>query len=365
MTTLYEPAVGRWWRAERYDIREGLIRPVEGAGGEFYDPWEEYGLARENGLPTPYESLFEMMSQLELEPSSSEGAVAFSARSLRRLTDWCAGHGLLGLLPHRTRLVTLTPRWRRAEGNILGPIVASWGKDYVLVPMLEELVVGSGGWLRTGRPYIVGGEGIVATENREDEGRVVPLELRDKSWPSPGVLIDVKGRLQNQSLSIAWHPYFPDVPSHESESHPYPLPGTQRFFESYAEPLDAFLTTAADLRRALLLLGELAPREEVSPSARQHVGMGQRLLDALASPISPSIWPQEDGTFRLAWPTPSLIGAYAFMAMRDLEGQQRLLVCGVCSRPFVTKAYQAKYCSEKCRHTGQKRAQRQRAKERS
>ena len=32
--------VGDWWRFDRYSVRNGLIRPVEGASLERYNPWE-------------------------------------------------------------------------------------------------------------------------------------------------------------------------------------------------------------------------------------------------------------------------------------------------------------------------------------
>ena len=34
--------VGQWYRFDRYEVRDGYIRPVPGAGGGEYDPWASF-----------------------------------------------------------------------------------------------------------------------------------------------------------------------------------------------------------------------------------------------------------------------------------------------------------------------------------
>jgi hypothetical protein len=53
------------------------------------------------------------------------------------------------------------------------------------------------------------------------------------------------------------------------------------------------------------------------------------------------------------------------MALLDLTERRRVLTCRTCGRVFVSAAYQALYCSERCRSTAQKRAYRARIRRRA
>jgi hypothetical protein len=48
------------------------------------------------------------------------------------------------------------------------------------------------------------------------------------------------------------------------------------------------------------------------------------------------------------------------MAYLDLTNGKRVLLCDEDGRPFVSGAYQARYCSDRCRNRALKRAYRQR-----
>ena len=37
---------GEWWRHSLYEIRDGCIRPAEGADLEWYDPWPDFQRTR-------------------------------------------------------------------------------------------------------------------------------------------------------------------------------------------------------------------------------------------------------------------------------------------------------------------------------
>lgn len=52
------------------------------------------------------------------------------------------------------------------------------------------------------------------------------------------------------------------------------------------------------------------------------------------------------------------------MAYLDLTSGKRLLRCDEDGRPFVSGAYQARYCSERCRNRVLKRAYRERHRDR-
>src|SRR5437773_6863634 len=85
-------ALGCWWRYDRYELRGGSICPARGARLQRYDPWTDYEEARRSQA-TPYLSLLTLLERF------TEAGVL----------EWCAGHGLLGVLPHRARMVTLAP----------------------------------------------------------------------------------------------------------------------------------------------------------------------------------------------------------------------------------------------------------------
>ena len=53
------------------------------------------------------------------------------------------------------------------------------------------------------------------------------------------------------------------------------------------------------------------------------------------------------------------------MAYFDLVNGKRLLTCDVCGKPYLSGAYQARYCSDRCRNTAVKRAYRQRKSQRA
>jgi len=53
------------------------------------------------------------------------------------------------------------------------------------------------------------------------------------------------------------------------------------------------------------------------------------------------------------------------MAYLDINDDKRILVCDEDLRPFVSGAYQARYCFERCRRRAVKRAYRQRLRDRA
>ena len=52
------------------------------------------------------------------------------------------------------------------------------------------------------------------------------------------------------------------------------------------------------------------------------------------------------------------------MAYLDLTSGKRVLLCDEGGRPFVSGAYQARYCSDRCRNRALKRAFRERHRDR-
>jgi hypothetical protein len=110
-------AEGYWWRAERHVIRNGCVCPEFHVGHVQYDPWQEYRASRAgaDSMNPPYTCLLTLVGALAEDPQTvtRHNDVHFGPTGKRRLLDWCAGHGLLGLLPHQTVVASLAPRWER------------------------------------------------------------------------------------------------------------------------------------------------------------------------------------------------------------------------------------------------------------
>src|SRR5688572_1075878 len=119
--------VGIWSRFDRYEIRDGYIRPVPGAPYERYDPWEAYhaslvatpGVLESAGAPSPYASLLDLLREVQKEVTFSLAApgrpYTISPKGEQAIVAWCQTYGLLGILPQLVQMVTLTARWRAIE----------------------------------------------------------------------------------------------------------------------------------------------------------------------------------------------------------------------------------------------------------
>jgi hypothetical protein len=128
----------------------------------------------------------------------------------------------------------------------------------------------------------------------------------------------------------------------------------------YAEPVADFLSGM----RALMGLHEaIRLFQSESPKARRL----QKLQDALTprplaaegllAGVSQALEWNPDGRIRQKWVTCSLLASLATMMAEDLTNG-RALLCGGCGRPFVSGAYQARFCSVRCRWAEQKREHR-------
>ena len=81
------------------------------------------------------------------------------------------------------------------------------------------------------------------------------------------------------------------------------------------------------------------------------------------STVGPSVGILIDGTIQQHWPSTSLLGTFALMALQDLSSPNTIHICQHCQSLYVTTTYQTQYCSDKCRNTAQK--QRYRAREKN
>ena len=73
-------ALGPWRRFNRYEVREGYVRPAEGAELAMYDPWEDYlrGWAKQRNPVPPYRSLLELVGRIVILSRSAADVDIFS-----------------------------------------------------------------------------------------------------------------------------------------------------------------------------------------------------------------------------------------------------------------------------------------------
>jgi hypothetical protein len=159
--------------------------------------------------------------------------------------------------------------------------------------------------------------------------------------------------IEEEPLDKSWADHFPDVPYGERVTFPYPHPATQEFWDMYSEPVSEFVLAAWLLVNGLEAIN--APANRNAPAA------GALRLAHLASYGVPYLSRERDGSYRQHWIAGSLLSAMAFMAMEDIAGNL-LHQCLTCRTFFLSEAYQAEYCSPKCRNTMQKRRYRKKLK---
>lgn len=357
MSEPIEVATGVWWRFDRYELHQGYIRPALNANLEMYEPWDEFELARKtkrSRSPLPYQALFDLLEELKLRPSPSPtGFWAITSKEAEAiLLDWCKRYGLLGILPHQALTVTLAARWRTMNQRTRQPSFPAFTHMYrTSLGWRQERVYPRGGLERRGSPPL--------------RGSLVQLDQLPAGTQEPHVILqDLQSEIvREESLLETWRRFFPSVPLEEAETFDYPQMLSEEFWFLYAEPLDDFVRAAWTLRDALANLAKSTAVRHHKEKESAPLREGLDLLHALVSPVRQALDPLPDRTFRQRWVSPSLLGSFATMALEAVSGGARVLLCRSCGIPFVAEAYQALYCSNKCRYRGEKRAQRARKHE--
>jgi hypothetical protein len=167
-------------------------------------------------------------------------------------------------------------------------------------------------------------------------------------------------------IERAWGPFFPDVAEHERRDHRYPVPLSEEFWMAYAESIDTFIRGADVLYQAVLTLG--ASDASDAPDLGRNLdldlehprGEAHRALFSLLAGCTPALVRDSEGKHARAFHAKSLLASLAMMAYLDLTSGKRVLRCDEDYRPFISGAYQARYCSDRCRNRALKRAYRER-----
>jgi hypothetical protein len=319
---------GGWWRFSRYEVANGWIRPTPEATLEHYDPWQDFSESRSHtvgqapfAVQPPYQTLMKLIHELEYEPGKRRDPSWLTAQSLNRIATWCQDHGPLGVLLSRWESIALAP-----------------------LPKKPGLFVH--------RRYLRGtGRSVQLIESTGDVGdRKASVVLHDLD----GIV------LKEEEPGQTWHRFFPAVNERERDSFEYPMPYSSEFCYRYAERVFDFCKAARFLTGATAHLGADPPLVSDPGLARQQA---LEAINLLRRPVTSVVDFDEEGDVKSSWEAPSLLATFAEMYVQDLLFGRPVLSCASCRVPFVSSAYQAKYCSLACRYRGQKRQLRQQTKE--
>lgn len=312
-----------WWRFDRYEIQDSIIRPAPGARLSWYDPWADFQKIRNqtNGQPA-YIDLARLVEVLRKDPATKGSITGLSPDSRSKILVWCDLHGLLGVLLARVESVTLMPQ----------PL----GRD----PTLRTQV-------HYRRAY---GTTVGVRQTKGDEPAA-----------RSGVLLHALNdfNLTEETLADTWYRFFPSVPERERESFPYPVPYSAEFWEIYAEPVIEFWRGARLLAGCVESLGPAAKSSVKEGSESEHSQDLKRAqaieaLNLLRKDVNQVLVDEDDG-LQQQWVSPSLLSSFAEMFIQDVVARARAQYCECCGKLFVTQAYQAVYCSRACRLRQQKR----------
>lgn len=349
-------AAGFWWRFSRYELRGEYLRPAPGATFTWYDPWEAYRAARTQGIGAdtlPYQSLLNLLEELNLPLQVRELPWrSLSPTTTEKLLGWCAAYGLLGMLLQRVLMAHLVPRWEPLETD-----QAQRKGTVPLWPVQWSYMRTSSGW-RARRLWELTRRGR-DRRTRPQRGQPVAEKSRSARERHPSVLLqDLEtGEWVQESIGATWAKFFPGVPPTKRETYLYPAPLSDEFCVMYAEPVEEFLKGALALREAVSSLAHLKPWEAASALDRLRMTEARDLLNRLVAPVSSTLMLRRDGTVQQRWVAPSLLASLAMMVFQDVSEQRKVLSCEnvTCRRLFVATAWQARYCSKRCRFTVQKR----------
>jgi hypothetical protein len=191
------------------------------------------------------------------------------------------------------------------------------------------------------------------------------------------------GKSSETTLAESWLRFFPATLD-ALEGLP-DSPGMRGFFRQYQEPIEDFFHSAAALTAAVEAIADARrnarPDDGPSPSEQaidQLIQSGSEEAIALpgysdpfedaitrlnkwAGSISPHFTIRSSRTVEEQWRAPTLLASLAMLALRDLASGCWPRRCEnvTCRRLYVSRAYQAQYCSERCRLTVNKRTYRQ------
>jgi hypothetical protein len=179
---------------------------------------------------------------------------------------------------------------------------------------------------------------------------VRPVVAIQRRWP--------KGELTERPLRH-WQDHFHGVPTFEADRYDYPRFTSEEFWRSYGEPIGVFLRPIQRLAEALVVFQEGWLNGEEWRARNAELALAE-INDAAFGTHQVGHF-DHDGRFHLRWSPPSLLGAFAMLLLHDVDAGQQAIRCPICDGLFLSRAYQARFCSSACRAAHHKRQQRKRA----
>ena len=311
-----------WPRFSAYELLDGCIRPTENARLERYDPLTERG----KGGRRPYEDLAELIRQGRYTVSSR----AITPETAESVVSWCQQYGLLGVLLQRVETVVLPVQATRSRSK-------------------KERSVSQTSYHRTRKGWQEAAPtGLIETTSLPDPSKAgVMLHGLDDS------------HIVWEPLSQTWGTFFPSVPAKQRHNFPYPHPHDAAFWRMYAEPLDVFLDAAAAVSWLLATIAggpDTIGQNRVSSDPRVDYAWAISTLNGCAR-AQLDFQPTKMTKISQHFIAPTLFASLALTALQDLAGQ-KFHACKKCGRLYVSRAYQTRYCSTRCRATINKRTYR-------
>ena len=318
-----QPEAGVWRRFSRYEIANGYIRPTADATLERFTLGPDL---RDADGRRPYETLAEIVRQGRYTVAEQ----ALTAETESGLLAWCQRFGLLGVLLQRVETVVFPPQTLPARGDrrrmVARNCLVRTPRGWQMVCSMVDLDAPS-----------------LAGARASGEVMLHPLN---------------SFQITPEPIATTWARFFP---SFQAESYEGFHPGYDEFFQMYQEPIEEFFRAASELIDALETIARIAGQESQDSDSRFNLRSAINVLDGLASATRLHHQLTNDDGLVEQWIAPTLLSSLALMAFHDLAGGRELRNCEnrTCSRLYVSGAYQARYCSERCRQTVNKRTFRQ------
>ena len=255
-----------------------------------------------------------LVRQLEYVPERPRYPDCLAQKSQALILEWCQQHGLLGVLLSRWEAISLAPQPDEA-----------------------------GQWFQ--RRYSRGfGQALQVCETTGDV-KDRPATVLIRGWND--------FTLAEESPSKTWSRFFPSVEFFERDTFSYPQPYTEEFCQLYGERLMDFCNAAKMLTGAMLYLSGKEPSVQGDPKVARAQALDA--MNWLRRPVGSVLDFEKDGSVKARRVAPSLLASFADMFAQDLVYRRPTLQCTCCGTPFVSSAYQARYCSATCRLREQKR----------
>lgn len=328
-----------WWKLNRYEICQGVIRPAFHARLKRWDPWDNF-----NQVLGRYRTVVTLWGEFaELDRALHTDLIAPftpSAAGEKRILDWANQCGLLGLLPLGAVSIELPPQYL--------------GTDFVAAPfegtprrrpaLRRSYFPVAGHWLSRNKPTL---ERL--TEPPTANRQAISV-LRD--WNEFEIKVEETGH--------ALQRYYPEhLPADR-----LPCPFSNDFWTIYQEPVQEWTKAVASFVESMKLVSdqakELLRAKRIQPSEQAEWALWR--LNFLAAGEQAELFQFGPRLLEKGASSGSLLSALARMFLLDIQAGRRLLHCETCQRVFVSNDAKALYCQNSCRSLSQTRRQRARIK---